>query len=128
MLLLVDAAVPGVVAAVIAGTLALGVASLLLPSRGIHQRLREGKRVELARVRQAIERSSRELFEPEDPAAPDRQPPLPALLAWEARIESVREWPFDTPTLVRFALFLLIPLGSWLGGAVVERVVDLALD
>jgi hypothetical protein len=120
--------VPGVVAAVIAGTLALGVASLLLPSRGIHQRLREGKRVELARVRQAIERSSRELFEPEDPAASDRQPPLPALLAWEARIESVREWPFDTPTLVRFALFLLIPLGSWLGGAVVERVVDLALD
>jgi hypothetical protein len=36
--------------------------------------------------------------------------------------------PFDTPTLVRFALFLLIPLGSWLGGAVVERVVDLVLD
>jgi hypothetical protein len=37
-------------------------------------------------------------------------------------------WRFDTPTLVRFALFLLIPLGSWLGGAVVERVVDLVLD
>ncbi len=37
----------------------------------------------------------------------------------------------ETPleqTLVRFALFLLIPLGSWLGGAVVERVVDLGLD
>ena len=73
-------------------------------------------------------RRSREIFEPEDAAASDRQPPLPALLAWEARIESVREWPFDTPTLVRFALFLLIPLGSWLGGAVVERVVDLVLD
>jgi hypothetical protein len=37
-------------------------------------------------------------------------------------------WRFDTPTGVRFALFLLIPLGSWLGGAVVERVVDLVLD
>ncbi|MBW1683961.1 MAG: hypothetical protein JRS35_02750 [Deltaproteobacteria bacterium] len=128
MLLLVDAAVPGLIAAVIAGTLALGVVSLLLPSRGIHQQLREAKHAELARVRQLIERRSRELFEPEDAAAPDRQPPLPALLAWEARIESVREWPFDTPTLVRFALFLLIPLGSWLGGAVVERVVDLGLD
>ena len=54
----------------------------------------------------AGERSHRELFEPEDPAAPDQQPPLPALLAWEARIESVRERPFDTPTLVRCALFL----------------------
>jgi hypothetical protein len=128
MLLLVDAALPGLVAAVIAGTLALGVVSLLLPSRGIHQQLREAKHAELARVRQAIERRSRELFEPDDPAAPDRQPSLPALLAWEARVESVREWPFDTPTLVRFALFLLIPLGSWLGGAMVERVVDLVLD
>ena len=128
MLLFVDAAVPGLVAAVIAGTLALGVMSLLLPSRGIHQQLREAKRAELARVRQAIERSSRELFEPGDAAALEQQPSLPALLAWEARIESVREWPFDTPTLVRFALFLLIPLGSWLGGAVVERVVDLVLD
>ncbi len=128
MLLLFDAAAPGLIAAVITGTLALGVMSLLLPSRGIHQQLREAKRAELARVRQAIERASRELFEPEDAAAPDRQPPLPTLLAWEARIESVREWPFDTPTLVRFALFLLIPLGSWLGGAVVERVVDLVLD
>jgi hypothetical protein len=128
MLLLVDAAVPGLIAAVIAGTLALGVMSLLLPSRGIHQQLREAKHAELARVRRAIERRSRGLFEPEDPAATDGQPALPALLAWEARIESVREWPFDTPTLVRFALFLLIPLGSWLGGAMVERVVGLVLD
>jgi hypothetical protein len=128
MLLLVDATAPGVIVPVIAGTLALGVVSLLLPSRGIHQQLREAKRAELARVRQVIERRSRELFAPEDAAAPDGQPPLAALLAWEARVESVREWPFDTPTLVRFALFLLIPLGSWLGGAVVERVVDLVLD
>ena len=79
-------------------------------------------------MRQAIERHSRELFEPEEATASNPQPPLPALLAWEARVESIREWPFDTPTLVRFALFLLIPLGSWLGGAVVERVVDLVLD
>ena len=60
---------------------------------------------------------------------PAARPLTPSFrLAWEARIESVREWPFDTPTLVRFALFLLIPLGSWLGGAVVERVVDLVLE
>jgi hypothetical protein len=52
---------------------------------------------------------------------------MPSLLAYEARIESVREWPFDTSTLRRFALFLLIPLASWIGGALVERVVDAAL-
>ncbi len=55
-------------------------------------------------------------------------PELPSLLAWEARIDAVREWPFDTPTLVRFSFFVLIPLASWLGGAVVERLLDLALS
>ena len=46
------------------------------------------------------------------------------LVAYEERTERVREWPFDAPTLFRFALYLLIPLGSWLGGAVMERLVD----
>jgi hypothetical protein len=50
-----------------------------------------------------------------------------AMLAYEARIESVREWPFDTSTLRRFGLFLLIPLVSWIGGALVERAVNAAL-
>lgn len=38
--------------------------------------------------------------------------------------DRVREWPFDTSTVLRFARYLLIPLGSWFGGAMVERVVD----
>ena len=53
---------------------------------------------------------------------------LPPLLAYEARVTSVREWPFDTATLARFLVFLLVPLGSWLGGALVERLVDTLLD
>ena len=31
-------------------------------------------------------------------------------------VESVREWLLDAPTLRRFALYLVIPLASWLGG------------
>ncbi len=127
MLLFVDAAVPQVIALVIALTLLLGVATLLLPSRGIHERLRQAKQTELARVRRAIEQRGGELFDPAAGAAAGA-PELPALLAWEARIGAVRVWPFDTPTLVRFSLFVLIPLASWLGGAVVERLLDLALS
>ena len=81
----------------------------------------------VARVRRAIEQRGGELFDPAAGAAAGA-PELPALLAWEARIEAVREWPFDTLTLVRFSLFVLIPLASWLGGAVVERLLDLALS
>lgn len=46
---------------------------------------------------------------------------LPGLLAYEARIENVSEWPFDTPTLLRFGMLMIIALGSWVGGAIVER-------
>ena len=53
---------------------------------------------------------------------------IPGLLAFENRIESVREWPFDAPTLTRFFLYVAIPLGSWVGGALVERLLGAALD
>jgi hypothetical protein len=52
---------------------------------------------------------------------------LPGLLAWESRVERVPEWPIDAGALRRIALYLLIPLGSWMGGALVERLVDALL-
>lgn len=102
-------------------TIALGVASLLLPSRGVHERLREAKRAELRWVRGEIARARTALGRP---AASPEVAALPALLAWEARVERTGEWPFDASTLLRFALFLAVPLVSWLGGALVERLVD----
>ena len=38
------------------------------------------------------------------------------------------KWPFAAATLRRFGIVLLLPLISWLGGALVERVVDAVLD
>jgi hypothetical protein len=40
----------------------------------------------------------------------------------------VRDWPFDASVLLRFVLYLLIPLGSWVAGALVERFVDTIFD
>jgi len=53
---------------------------------------------------------------------------LADLLAYYDHLVDVREWPFDNRTLSRFVLYLLIPLGSWLGGALVERLVSSVLD
>jgi anti-sigma factor RsiW len=115
-----------IVGAVIAVTLGLGIVGLILPSRGVHQHIRERKREELARIRQAIASEREGLFSSAPGSTP--APRMPSLLAYEARIESVREWPFDTTTVSRFGFFLLIPLVSWIGGALVERVVDAALQ
>jgi hypothetical protein len=114
-----------VVALVIVVTTGLGIAGLILPSRGLHGHLKARKLAELARVREAIAHEREALFEPTATASPP--PRMHAMLAYESRIESVREWPFDTSTLSRFGFFLLIPLVSWIGGALVERMIDAAL-
>ncbi len=49
---------------------------------------------------------------------------LADVLTLRSHLEAVREWPFDTSVLVRLAIYLVIPLGSWAGAALVERAVD----
>jgi hypothetical protein len=107
----------GLVGAVLATT------AFLVPVQGIHRRLIQEKEAELARVRSAIRGDAAALGKSALRAWRGRTS-VADLLAYEARIETVREYPFDIPTLARFAAFLLLPLGSWLGGALVERIVS----
>ena len=50
------------------------------------------------------------------------------LSVYRSHVEGVREWPFDGSTFARFGLYLMIPLGSWVGGAFVERLLSSLLD
>ena len=118
--LLVDTDSPMLVVSILVTTTGIAVASLLAPSRGVHERLRDAKRQELDWLRAAITGASSALRRGDERVASQ----LPALLAWEARVSATSEWPFDAGTVVRFLLFLLVPVGSWLGGALVERVVQ----
>ena len=107
--------------------LGLAAAALLLPARGVRDRVQRAKREELERVRQAIQGNADALA---DSAIAKRAESLGLadLLAYRQYVESVHEWPFDAPMLARFALFALLPLGSWLGGALVERGLGTLLD
>jgi hypothetical protein len=104
-----------------------GTAALILPVRGIHLRLRQAKQAELERVHAAI-RGDPGPLAGSLISGHGASLGLSDLLAYREFIESVREWPFDTSTMLRFALYLAIPLGSWLGGAFVERLLGAALD
>ncbi len=53
---------------------------------------------------------------------------LADLLAYRDTIASVREWPVGSSTFVRAFLLLMIPVASWVGGALVERVLGSLLD
>lgn len=115
----------GVVGAAVNSVLMLFLAltALILPVRGIHQRIQTQKREELATIRQHIQRERDKLLAASG-GVDDR---LVALLAMETRIERVEEWPFGAGSLYRVGFYLLLGLGSWVGAALVERMLESAL-
>ncbi len=100
--------------------------ALLVPMRSIHQRIRKAKRAELARVHTAIG-GDRAALETSAIARRAGDVSLRDLLAYRDSVQSVPEWPLTAPLRLRFLLYAAIPLGSWLGGALVERTLDAAL-
>jgi hypothetical protein len=96
---------------------------MMLPLRGIRRKIRVAKNEELEWCRQSLG-SSRDALK----SGAGEKLSVADILAYRTMIETMRNWPFDSPTLVRFTLYLLIPLGSWLGGAFVERGLDFFLS
>ena len=97
---------------------------LVLPVRGVQHRIHRAKLAALANLDSELRRARDAALGGEERTGG----PLADLLAYRSYIESVREWPFDTSTFARFGLYLLIPVGSWIGGAFVERLVSALLD
>ncbi len=78
-------------------------------------------------MRSAIHRESASRLEAGDAwQATDAR--LSDLIVYEGRIASVSTWPFDVSTLLRFGLYVALGAGSWVGAAVVERLLGVALD
>lgn len=123
-LLFLDTGVTPVEAGVILAVLAFGAASFFVPVLPVRSRLRAVKAAELRRV-------DEQLRVLRDRVAAGRADPPGALadrLAWRGHVAGISEWPFDPSTLVRLGVYLLIPIGSWIGGALVERLIDRALE
>ncbi|MDJ0867363.1 MAG: hypothetical protein QNK03_14730 [Myxococcota bacterium] len=112
-------------AVVVTGVLGFAAFSFLLPVLRVHRRIRDEKQAQLRALREDIREHER-MHGAGTGGAPAGR--LSDLLSWELRLESVREWPIDPSTLLRFLLVLLLPIGSWLGGAFVERAVSAWLD
>jgi hypothetical protein len=101
----------------------VGLAFLLVPARKVRNLIRDVKGAELARLAPLVSQVRDDTLS--GASAPGR---LSDLLVYKIQVESTAEWPFDSSTLLRFGLYLLIPIGSMVGGALVERVVNWVLD
>jgi hypothetical protein len=93
---------------------------LMLPLRGIRRKINSAKEEEQKWCRQALKSARNQLK-----SGSAEQQSIAELVAYRNMIENIRNWPFDSPSLSRFALYLLIPVGSMVGGALVERGLDL---
>jgi len=109
-------------ALVLAIALATIAHAFALPLARLRGRIAAAKRAELAQANRLLAEERARL------AAGDGTPGRVAdLVAWRGLVLAVREWPVNTGTLVRSALFALVGVGSWLGGALVDRLLDAAL-
>ncbi len=95
----------------------------MLPLSGIRKKIRAARDRELDWCRQTLKIARDEMK-----SGADEQQSIAEIVAYRSMIEKIRNWPFDSPTMVRFTLYIMIPLGSWLGGAFVERGLDLFLS
>lgn len=105
----------------------IGVACLALvaPLTGIHRKISATKKEEIRTVRRSMAKFREEVLHGTNPTITSNAAQrLTGLVAYEGRLERTSEWPIDLPTLGTFSFYLAIPVISWVGGALMERVVD----
>jgi hypothetical protein len=91
-------------------------AIFLIPLYPLHRRIRAAKQGELSRIRAAIRRENEARI-----AGDEDWATLAHLIVYKKEVEEVSAWAFNTPTVLRFALYVSLGIGSWLGAAFVER-------
>ncbi len=95
------------------GCAAMGIWIFVATMEMVRRKIRIAKAAELERVRTEI-----------DVARHDPGDHLQGLLAYEARIQAVHEWPFDQTTLVRVLASAFILAVPWFGQAIVQYYVE----
>jgi hypothetical protein len=106
-------------ALILVGILGFAMFSFVLPVWRIHVRIRHEKHRLLEELQRLVRDEQKRVRE-----AGAGSGRLADLLAWQARLAAAREWPVDGSTLLRFALLLSLPIGSWLGGSMMDHAVD----
>jgi hypothetical protein len=96
----------------------------MLPVSGVHQRLLEAKGAELSRIDASLRVEAEANLKQTSEAQGAR---LSNLIAYRGLVEAANTWPFDLGVWLRFAVYVALGLGSWLGGALVDRLIDRAL-
>ena len=97
----------------------LGIGIFVLTMGHVHRRIKATKTSELERIRSQIDGVRHEAH-----ASADASLRLQGLIAYEKRIESAPEWPFDQTTAMRLGASTLILTVPWFGQALAQSLID----
>ncbi|HIG42232.1 MAG: hypothetical protein ABGY96_22170 [bacterium] len=110
---------------VVPGAIAILVSMVfifLVPMLPIRKRIKAGKNLELEAIQERINRVTQaqsSLLESTETLSQ-----LQPLFDYRREIQRVAEWPFDSPAFYRLLFYLFIPPLTWVGAALIERLVD----
>ncbi len=111
--------------AVLPGFLAITIPMIfifLVPLLPLRKRIKDQKKLELNSIQDAINQL---ITEGENLSSnSEKLNTLQPLLEYRREINLVPEWPFDSPAIFRLFFYLIIPPLTWVGAALIERLVD----
>lgn len=107
-------------------TVPIAIALLLLPMYSVRMRVGDEKAQELMRIQHAIHGDRSGLADSAICADADKIG-FTGLILYRQMIQGINEWPVDFPVLARLSIYIIIPLLTWIGAALVEKLVDFLL-
>jgi hypothetical protein len=104
----------------------IAVALLVLPIYRVRMRIGEEKDRELNRIQLAMHGNHEALS---DSAISQDASTISftGLILYRQMVQDISEWPLDFPVIIRMSLYIVIPLLTWFGAALAERLVDLVI-
>ncbi len=107
---------------VLGGVLLAAVFVLMMPALAARRVIRKAKADEDMKIATRIEAAVADLDGGTNPKL--NQAALAGLFAWRQEVRQVREWVFGLETNLRFLALALVPVFSWVGGALTEGLID----
>ncbi|MGI9289624.1 MAG: hypothetical protein ACR2P1_29945 [Pseudomonadales bacterium] len=106
----------------VAANLLVGLSAMLIPLVGIHNKIKQAKE----QMVEAVNKSIHAVWTNSQQAELSKEDVAHAANLFDIRktLLHTREWPMDASVLSRLAFYLFIVLGGWVGGALVERFID----
>lgn len=79
--------------------------------------------MELEKINNKIEKITRQVSDQKDGAFTEEE--IVPLISYKREITAIPSWPFDVSAITRLGFYLVIPPLTWMGIALMEKMLDL---